>query len=109
MNKSNLLANLPEDLSQEHFEELLRGDGVRVERIVSLGHTSPESGWYDQDWAEWVLLLTGAAELEFEQGGLQPLVPGDHVTIPAHCRHRVTHTSADEATVWLAVHFRTSP
>jgi len=36
----------------------------------------------------------------------RPLVPGDHVLIPAHARHRVTWTDPDEPTVWLALHFQ---
>ena len=30
---------------------------------------------------------------------------GDWILLPAHCRHRVTWTQSDPATVWLAVHF----
>ena len=36
---------------------------MRVERIVSSGHCSPEGFWYDQDEQEWVPLLQGAARL----------------------------------------------
>jgi hypothetical protein len=50
----------------EHFEELLCRPGFRVERIVSTGQASPPGFWYDQDVAEWVVLLSGAAELQFE-------------------------------------------
>ena len=28
--------------------------GLRIERIVSEGHVSPEGFWYDQDEPEWV-------------------------------------------------------
>ena len=34
------------------------------------------------------------------------LRPGDYVEIPAHARHRVTWTDPDQATVWLAIHYR---
>jgi len=33
------------------------------------------------------------------------LKPGDHVSIPAHCRHRVEWTATGEPTIWLAVHY----
>ena len=42
--------------------------GPRIERIVSEGHVSPEGFWYDQDEPEWVALIRGTAELEFENG-----------------------------------------
>ena len=31
--------------------------GARVERIVSTGQASPAGFWYDQDWAEWVIVF----------------------------------------------------
>ena len=30
---------------------------------------------------------------------------GDYVNIPAHVRHRVEQTDADQETIWLAVHY----
>ena len=38
----NLFDAIPDSLDQEFFEELIRSDSVRIERIVSKGHTSPE-------------------------------------------------------------------
>jgi cupin 2 domain-containing protein len=35
--------------------------GVRIERIVSTGQSTPEDQTYKQESDEWVLLLTGAA------------------------------------------------
>ena len=43
--------------------ELLAAPGLRVERIVSTGQASPPGLWYDQDRAEWVLVLSGSAGL----------------------------------------------
>ena len=102
----NLLNDIPKDLDEENFLELLNSGEFRVERIVSRGHASPPSFWYDQPEAEWVLLLRGAAILEFE-GDHEPvrLTPGDHVNIPSHCRHRVAWTAPDEPTVWLAIFY----
>ena len=82
-----------------------RRRGARVERIVSTGQATPPGEWYDQDGDEWVVLLSGAAGLLFEgEAAARPLEPGDWVLIPAHARHRVEWTAADEPTVWLAVH-----
>jgi hypothetical protein len=35
---------------------MLSRPGLRIERIVSLGQTSPSSLWYDREEGEWVLL-----------------------------------------------------
>ncbi len=100
----NLFADLPTPLLDELYTTLLNADNVRIERIVSHGHASPEGFWYDQEQHEWVIVLKGAARLEFEDG-LVEMKPGDFVNIPAHKKHRVEWTRADEPTVWLAVHY----
>jgi cupin 2 domain-containing protein len=87
----------------ELVTELIRGEGVRIERIVSFGQCSAEGFWYDQEEDEFVVLLSGAAELEFERGESVQLRPGEWIDIRAHVRHRVKWTTPDEATVWLAV------
>ena len=53
----------------------------------------------------WVLLLRGAARLQWEDGSEVALQPGDHVLIAAGRRHRVAWTDPSGPTVWLAVHF----
>lgn len=105
MPSANLFAGVPDSLPEEMFETLAESEHVRIERIVSQGHASPADYWYDQEEHEWVLLLQGRAELRFEDE-LLPLAPGDYVNIPAHRRHRVESTSAEEQTVWLAVFYR---
>ena len=99
---------LPDSGGGERCDPLLERPGLRIERIVSRGHTSPESGWYDQPQHEWVLVLRGAAVLAFESGEVIELGPGSHVNIPAHSRHRVQWTDPECATVWLAVHYEAS-
>ncbi len=89
--------------NEEFTEVLALGGGSRVERIVSEGHTSPQGFWYDQDEWEWVSVLQGSAELEFEGRGRVALSAGEWVLIPAHERHRVARTSTDPQCVWLAV------
>ena len=106
-NTGNLFAALPERLETEQITALLASENLRIERIVSTGQASPPGFWYDQAWAEWVLLVAGSAGLLFE-GEAEPrvLTPGDYLLIPAHRRHRVAWTDVDHPTVWLAVHFR---
>ena len=106
----NLYSQLPDNMPHEVFEELAQGGNFRLERIVSLGHTTPLSQWYDQDTDEWVVLLTGAARLLFEdETECHNLKPGDWLLIPAHRRHRVEWTDPNCHTVWLALHFTKTP
>ena len=102
----NLLADLPAKLDEEECSELLSAPHVRIERIVSTGQASPPGFWYDQAWAEWVLVLAGSAGLLFEgEGEPRVLRRGDHVLIPPRARHRVAWTDPGQPTVWLAVHY----
>ena len=102
----NLLSDIPSEVPEELFETLLETDSVRIERIVSHGHASPEGFWYDQQQPEWVVVLQGAARLVIE-GNDKPLEmrPGDAINIPAHQKHRVEWTTPDEPTIWLAIHY----
>jgi cupin 2 domain-containing protein len=98
----NLLADIPSNLPDEVVQTLLKSSHVRIERIVSHGHRSPDDFWFDQDENEWVLLIAGAARLEFENEMVE-LTPGSFVSIPAHRRHRVAWTDPERATIWVAV------
>ena len=96
----NILAGVPDRLDDERIDELILADGLRIERIISTGQASPPGFWYDQDWNEWVAVLSGSAGLLFE-GEAEPRVlrPGDFVSIPAHARHRVEWTDPAQPTV----------
>ncbi|MFQ6575849.1 cupin domain-containing protein [Pseudomonas sp. UM16] len=103
---NNLFSAVSAAAAQEHFDELLRRPGLRIERIVSQGQASPTGFWYDQPQGEWVVLLSGSAGLRLaHEPSERVLSPGDFVEIPAHCRHRVEWTDTSAPTVWLAVHF----
>ncbi len=105
----NLFAGLPAKLAGEEIVALLSTPEIRIERIVSTGQASPPGHWYDQERAEWVILLRGAAAILFEgEAEARELKPGDYLHIPAHARHRVAWTSREQPTIWLAVHYRAS-
>jgi cupin 2 domain-containing protein len=104
MTHANVLSDLPLRLPEEVFTTLLAADQIRIERILSHGHVSPEGFWFDQDQHEWVIVLKGRAKLQLEEE-LVELKPGDFLNIPAHAKHRVEWTTPDETTVWLAVHY----
>jgi cupin 2 domain-containing protein len=101
----NIFRDIPAELTDELFQTLVRGEGVRIERIVSRGHLTPAGDWYDQDENEWVLLLRGGARLAFADGSEASLGEGDCLDIPAHLKHRVAWTDPARETVWLAVHY----
>jgi cupin 2 domain-containing protein len=101
----DLLADLPARLDKEETAVLAELPGARIERIVSTGQASPPGFWYDQDWTEWFVVLSGSAGVRIE-GEEKPriLAPGGYLEVPPRVRHRVDWTDADEPTVWLAVH-----
>ncbi|MFD2183946.1 cupin domain-containing protein [Rhodoplanes azumiensis] len=103
----NLFAGSAARRAEEVIATLLATPDLKIERIVSHGQASPPGFWYDQAWAEWVVLLSGSATLRFEkETAARELRPGDFLHIPAHARHRVEATDPEHATVWLAVHHR---
>jgi len=103
--KGNLFELIPGNLKREVFEPLVGKKHVRIERIISNGHTSPDSGWYDQEQNEWVTILKGEASIAFEKGETVKLGEGDYIEIPAHKKHKVIKTSSKSETIWLAVHY----
>ena len=100
----NIFDDLPQLLPTEVVQTLVQAGDVRIERIVSHGHASPVDFWYDQPQHEWVIVLQGAARLQFEDGMVE-MNPGDFINIPAFRKHRVDWTTLDETTVWLAVRY----
>lgn len=103
---SNFFESIPDSIPSEIVEVVANSEHVRIERILSGGQKSPDDFWYDQDENEWVIVLQGAARIEFEdpQRTLS-LSPGDHLMIAAHQRHRIDWTCPDSVTIWLAVFF----
>jgi len=104
MNPGNLYQQIPADLPQEITESLLETEHLKIERIVSKGQCSAPGFWYDQEQNEWVLLVKGEAKLQFESDSVH-LHPGDYLNIPAHVKHRVEWTTAEEETIWLAIFY----
>jgi cupin 2 domain-containing protein len=105
MKSGNLFEKLNPRADAEQFERLLDQPGIRVERIVSLGQSTPDGQWYDQDWTEWVVVLQGRALLQIEsEPAPRELSAGDWLELPPHARHRVEATDPAVPTVWLAIH-----
>ena len=101
----NIFDGIPAELHEEQFDELVTDGKVKIERILSKGHTSPATDWYDQQQNEWVLVLKGEAVLAFDGEQSVTLKEGDYLNIPAHKKHRVDWTLPGSETVWLAIHY----
>jgi len=102
---NNIFKNIPNDLSSEVFEDLSQSKNIKIERIISKGHSSPEKGWYDQVQNEWVIVLKGEAVLAFDNKPDIKLNQGDYLNIAAHQKHKVSWTTSEEETIWLAIHY----
>jgi cupin 2 domain-containing protein len=100
----NLLSSPCPASGEERVDCLHQGDGWRLERIHSCLASSPSGFWYDQQETEWVLVLRGSAQLQFEDEA-QPrdLCVGDSLLISPRRRHRVVSTDPDPGTLWLAL------
>lgn len=105
ISSGNLFEAIPAQRADEHIDALLNSPHTRIERIVSHGQASAPGFWYDQSNSEWVVVLAGAAGILIEgETQSRTLKRGDYLHIPAHTRHRVEWTAAQEPTIWLAVH-----
>ena len=101
----NIFESIPKDLTDEIFEPLLHANNIKIERIISNGHTSPKVGWYDQEQSEWVIVLKGDAIITFEDEREIKLSEGSYLNIPAHTKHQVSWTSQQTETIWLAIYY----
>ncbi len=102
----NIFENIQPTSGKEVIEVLLKNENIVIERIVSYGFRTPDDFWYNQDKNEWVVLLTGEAEIKFKDGKVSRLKAGDYLFIPAHQEHKVSYVSKEPNCTWLAFHFK---
>ena len=103
---NNIFHDIPEKIPSEIFEEILSTENIRIERIISHGHSSPEEGWYDQNENEWVMVLSGQGIIEFADGRIITLSQGDYLNIEAGEKHKVLGTHPEDITIWLVVFYK---
>lgn len=102
----NIFENIPGKIPNEIFEEIVSSKNIKIQRIISKGHLSPQNFWYEQEENEWVILIKGKAGLRFFDGNeLIELNAGDYINIPARKKHRVEWTDTEGETIWLAVFY----
>jgi cupin 2 domain-containing protein len=102
----NIFKRIPSNMKEEFIEALMEAKDVKIERIVSKGHSSPPGHWFNQDRDEYVILLKGSAGILFEgKDDVTIMGRGDYLNIPANVKHRVEWTDTKEETVWLAVYY----
>jgi cupin 2 domain-containing protein len=92
-------------MKPEQFQTILRSKILKIERITSRGHATPKGKWLKGRKNEWVMLLSGAAKLRFQNGRAISMKAGSSAFIPAGSSHRVDWTKPRVKTVWLAVHW----
>ena len=98
----NLFEYKQGDFSSELIDIVYEDDAIRVERIVSMGHTTPEDFVYDQDENELVSVLEGEAELLlYDIGERIFLRKGDSFMLLSGVRHKVIYTS--EPCIWMCI------
>ncbi len=99
--------DIPENLPAnfELFQSVISNENLSIERIISTGQKTPDNQWLEQDKNEWVILLQGETEMQFENGENKILTVGDYIHIPKNTRHKVLRTTSDPACIWLAVHY----
>jgi cupin 2 domain-containing protein len=103
---NNIFEIIQPTSDKELTDVLFQNSNIEIERIVSYGLTTPEGFWYNQDKNEWVLLLTGEAEIEYKNGEKRYLKAGDYLMIPSHQEHRVSFTSKQPNASWLCFYFK---
>lgn len=102
---NNIYQNIPDYAKTEIFEDILKSENIRIERIISYGPESNDSEWYEQNENEWVILIEGKAKLIFEDSELI-LEKGDHINIPAMKRHKVEIIEKENKCIWIAVFYK---
>jgi len=106
MDINNIFSGIKNQSPEEIFETIIKTNQCKIERIISSGQSTEKGKWYDQDVDEWVIVLKGSAGLLFESNNVKIIMkPGDYVNIPAHQKHRVEWTDANEETIWLAIYY----
>ena len=90
------------DLTSEIVDVVYEDSLIRVERIVSMGHTTPDEFIYDQCENEFVSVIDGEAELLlFDSDERIYLKKGDTYMIRSGVKHKVTYTSSP--CIWLCI------
>ncbi|MEA1917226.1 MAG: cupin domain-containing protein [Campylobacterota bacterium] len=105
MEQNSIFKDIPSPVKNEIFETLIFSTNIEIKRIISCGHSSPRTGWYEQVCSEWVIILQGEGKIEFENGKVVELGVGDYINIPSKIKHKVSWTTSDENTIWLAIHY----
>jgi len=101
----NIFEDIPERLQEELFEDIIVSQNIKIQRIVSDGHTTKKGSWYESSQNEWVIIIQGNATITFEDENDTILNVGEYINIPMFKKHRVSSTSKDEKTIWLAIHY----
>ena len=99
MSRGRLAGPSAAPATAERTDEVARIRNLLIEEIVT--GTADTTVDYRQEQDEWVVVLSGSAELEVA-GEAVTLRSGDWVLLPAETSHRLVRV--EPGTQWLAVH-----
>lgn len=85
------------------IESLIETESVRVERVISAGHTAGAP--CEQGVHEWLIVLQGGTTIALGEEKHR-LGPGDHIFIPANAKSQVLDTARFEETIWVAAYWK---
>jgi cupin 2 domain-containing protein len=100
---NNIFEDIPKKITGEIVKRLLSSKKFMIERVVSAASNLP-SHVYNQKEGEFVMLIDGYAELEFQKQ-IVKMRKGDYINIPPHSKHRILKT--DKNTQWLCIFYKT--
>lgn len=103
--------------NEEIVEILEKNENIKIEKIISTGQTTD---WMIQDEDEFVFLVQGNAEIEFEIEDKSvefqniknkkikkvKLTKGDTIIIKSGEKHRVSYTSIEPYCIWFCVFYK---
>ena len=96
-NLYNVFKNIKFSRDGEIEEKIYEDESLKIIRAMSLNQVT---GFYDQEELEIVFLLSGKAQIEYDDGKTLDLVEEDSLVIRPHEVHRV---SWQEKAVWLCI------
>ncbi|MDU1023301.1 MAG: cupin domain-containing protein [Peptoniphilus harei] len=96
-NLYNVFKNIKFSNDGEIEEKIYEDESLKIIRTMSLDQVT---GFYDQEELEFVFLLRGKAQIEYDDGRIIKLEKGDTLEIRPHEIHRV---SWQEEAVWLCI------
>lgn len=86
-------------------ESLLESNIIKVQRVVAQGQASNPGVYCPQPDNDFLIMLKGQMDLDYEQSSKVSLRPEDFIVTTEGQTNRIDSTSRNEDSVWLKVNF----